>query len=134
MIMYISFFLCRVHVVLKYMLRHDKEERFFPVIAGAFWLNVVLQSALYLIYIQMPSYDKNSVSLNSETIKMAVVIVYFVLIGLFYFGIGKAGEYSKAENWFLEKTAEQKRVILVSTGFLMATTFLSLLFAAIYHM
>ncbi|MDR6984307.1 hypothetical protein J2X32_002951 [Rheinheimera pacifica] len=131
--MSISVFLCRVHVVLKYMLRHDKKERFFPVMTGAFWLNVVLQSSAYLIYTQMPSYD-DSISLNNEAVKLTIVLLFFASIVFFYLGIRKDKEYLKAERWFSNKSKEQRSFLLVSSGLFMALTFLGLLFAAIYRM
>ena len=131
--MSISLFLCRAHVVLKYMLRHDKEERFFPVMTGAFWLNVVLQSAAYLIYIQLPSYDSDT-SLNNEFVKFAIVVFFFLSIALFYLGIKKGEEYAKAEDWFLDKSRKQKTLLKALSGSFMMVTFFGFLFCAIYQM
>ncbi|TQF67817.1 hypothetical protein [Pseudoalteromonas luteoviolacea] len=105
--MSISLFLCRIHVILKYMLRHNKEERFFPVMTGAFWLNVVLQSSTYFIYIQMPGYD-DSISLNNETVKLTIVLLFFLSVMLFYLGIRKEKEYKQAEHWFWKKAKSKE--------------------------
>tara|TARA_Y100000034_G_scaffold136746_1_gene215395 strand:+ start:2769 stop:3116 length:348 start_codon:yes stop_codon:yes gene_type:complete len=115
------------------MLRHDKEEKFFPVMTGTFWLNVVLQSAAYLIYIQLPSYDSR-VSLNNELVKFAIVALFFLSIALFYFCINNAEVYAKAESWFLGKSKKQRTYIKVITGSVMIITFLGFLFCAIYQM
>ena len=131
--MSISLFLCRAHVVIKYMLQHSEGERFFPVMTGAFWLNVVLQSSIYLIYIQLPGYD-SGISINNELVKFAIVLFFFLSIVLFYLGIKKVEEYAKAEDWFLNKNKEQQVFLKVASGSFMAVTFLGFLICAIYQM
>ena len=59
--------LCKWHVVVKYLLGHESQEKSFPIMTCAFWLNVVIQSLLFITYI-----EPNNVSLSSELPKILI--------------------------------------------------------------
>ncbi|MBA6399844.1 hypothetical protein [Colwellia sp. BRX10-4] len=118
--------LCKWHVIVKYILNHDSKEKFFPIMTCAFWLNIVIQSLLYITYI-----NPNSVSLSSELPKILILAFFFFTIVLFYFAVKNDLRYQRAEAWFTSLSINTSRKIKVIVGTSMLLSFFVLMVWAI---
>lgn len=121
--------LCKWHVIVKYILGHESEEKFFPVMTCAFWLNVVIQSLLFITYI-----EPNNVSLSSVLPKILIIICFFSSIGLLYFAVNNNRRYQVAEKWFTSLNATYAIQIKIIVGVVMLLSFFTLMVWALYLM
>ena len=121
--------LCKWHVIVKYMLGHDANERFFPIMTCAFWLNIVLQSFVYITYI-----NPQNISLESEEPKILIVAFFFCTIVLLSFAVKNGNRYQKAELWFSHLSVDVKISVKVIVALTMFTSFLALMSWAIFLM
>lgn len=121
--------LCKWHVIVKYILGHNSEEKFFPVMTCAFWLNVVTQSLLFIIYI-----EPNNISLSSEFSNILILSYFFSCIGFLYFAVNNNLRYQKAENWFASLNTASAIQIKLIIGAVMLFSFFMLMTWALYLM
>jgi hypothetical protein len=121
--------LCKWHVVVKYLLGHESQEKFFPIMTCAFWLNVVIQSLLFITYI-----EPNNVSLSSELPKILILVFFFSSICLLYFAVKNDLRYQKAEVWFTSLSIKTSKQIKIVVGTIMFISFFLLMIWAIYLM
>jgi hypothetical protein len=121
--------LCKWHVVVKYLLGHESQEKFFPIMTCAFWLNVVIQSLLFITYI-----EPNNVSLSSELPKILILVFFFSSICLLYFAVKNDLRYQKAEVWFTSLSINTSKQIKIVVGTIMFISFFLLMIWAIYLM
>ncbi|CAB9492590.1 hypothetical protein [Alteromonas macleodii] len=121
--------LCKWHVIVKYMLNHDREEMFFPIMTCTFWINIVTQSVLYLSYFQF--LDVNLSSYLSQT---CIVAFYIATVALFYVAVKNKARYNKAEEWFKAFNSNDALIIKLLMGFFMLVSFVVLLFKALLSM
>ncbi len=121
--------LCKWHVIVKYILGHEAEEKFLPVMTCAFWLNIVIQSLLYIIYI-----EPNNVSLSSELPKILIIIFFFSSMGLLYFAVNNNRRYQVAEKWFTSLNESYAIQIKIIVGVVMLLSFFTLMVWALYLM
>lgn len=111
--------LCKWHVIVKYILGHDSKELFRPVIACAFWLNIVLQSLIHIAYI-----DPFGISINSEITEFVIIAFFLSTIGLLYVAIKNEPRYSKADKWFTSLNNDVSTKVKIAVGALMLLSFL----------
>ena len=121
--------LCKWHVIVKYILGHNSEEKFFPVMTCAFWLNVVTQSLLFIIYI-----EPNNISLSSEFSNIFIFAYFFSCIGFLYLAVNNNLRYQAAENWFASLNTASAIQIKLIIGAVMLFSFFMLMTWALYLM
>lgn len=109
--------LCKWHVIVKYILNHDAGERFFPIMTCAFWLNIVLQSIIYIAII-----NPFGIRLDSNLYEVVIVAFFFSTTALFHVAAKNELRYKKAEDWFinLNNCTSTKLKVWVSTLMLLA--------------
>jgi len=125
--------ICRWHVVVKHLASHKKEERFFPNMFIASWLNIVGQSVFYLIYVRFPI-DKNIFVLDGNQLKVVIVCVALLTVYFLYTATKNTKRYDEAENWFVSKSEKQKEFFLIATSIFMGVIFFVFLIWMIYEM
>ena len=119
--------LCQWHVVVKYILGHGEKEKFFPIMTCAFWLNIVVQSLLYITYI-----EPNNVSLPSEFPKIFIIVFFFSSIGFLYFAVNNNRRYHEAEKWFINLSTASAKLIKTIVGSVMLLSFFILMVWALH--
>ncbi|KAF7785264.1 hypothetical protein PRUB_a5037 [Pseudoalteromonas rubra] len=126
-------FLCKANVVIKNLLPRDKREKYYGVVAGAFWLNMVMQSVVYFAYTYSPLHGRGEL-LDFDIIKVLALSAFAFSVIIFYFSIRNEEKYQQAESWFTNKGEEEQAFIKVSVGCFMLITFFTGVFSMIYHM
>jgi hypothetical protein len=123
-------FLCRVHVIVKYMSHNKKEEHFFPVMFISFWLNIVCQSIFFLTYIYVCGRECIPDELP-KSVTITIVSFFFLTEWSMSLVIRDESRYEEAEEWFLSKPKKEQKIIMRVTFIFMTTTFLALLIWAL---
>ena len=121
--------LCRWHVIVKYLLRHNPQELFFPVMTCAFWFNIVLQSLIYITVI-----DPIGIDLNKEFSEIVIVVFFFFTLGVLFISVNNKVRYQNAENWFINLNSKTSATVKLSVGTVMFLSFFILMPWAIYLM
>ncbi|ALU44388.1 hypothetical protein [Pseudoalteromonas rubra] len=128
----VSMFLCKAHVVIKNLLAWDKREKYPGVVAGAFWLNMVMQSIVYFAYTYSPFNGREGL-LDLDTIKVLALSAFAFSVIIFYFSIRNEEKYQQEEYWFTNKSEEEQTFIKVSVGCFMLITFFTGVISVVYH-
>lgn len=114
--------ICKIHVILRHLTFHPKEERFIPVLAGTFWLTILLQSLLYIFSIRLN--NASFFLFINEWEKAISIALFLFLTAFFYIAVKNEEAYEKAEEWFYNLEQSKRKRVLIFSAIFMVTTFL----------
>ncbi|WP_069946713.1 hypothetical protein [Microbulbifer aggregans] len=122
-------FISRWHVIVKYMLKHKREENFFPLMTCSYWFTVVVSSIIYLVL-----GNADVLHLKSDLVSIFGVVLFFGVIFIVHLSIRNIQTYDEAEVWYSLLSKNQKIGLNVVVASFMAVSFISLLTWAVVEM
>ncbi|AOS96595.1 hypothetical protein AUP74_01132 [Microbulbifer aggregans] len=111
------------------MLKHKREENFFPLMTCSYWFTVVVSSIIYLVL-----GNADVLHLKSDLVSIFGVVLFFGVIFIVHLSIRNIQTYDEAEVWYSLLSKNQKIGLNVVVASFMAVSFISLLTWAVVEM
>ncbi|TQV86339.1 hypothetical protein [Aliikangiella coralliicola] len=126
-------FICKLHVIIKYVGGNSKSERYFPILFMAFWLNIVGQSFIYLTYLYFIK-DLIRVEISYATLKVIAIGIAILSVVVLYSLVNDDEIYGNAEDWFQSKDPGEKLRMKFALGIILFSVFFGALIWMLYKL